>query len=272
MEIFFKKWSIESKYDYFDGIIKPILNISLNEYEELQLLIKEFNNSKTVFKDKFNKFVFSKDKLNFNASDLELIGIDIPFWIKGDNPLGKRVIIVAQEPKRNNDSFVKFNSNKKEQLIIWTPFSYQEKNSDPERSEKIYWSTIDEIASKSSMVYITDINKICYKKDSKISNEFDESLQEVFLSILLKEINTFVKPDIIIAFGKQALYGLCELDIVIKPIYFPHPSSINTHKNKFFLRKLGNNDYEQIVKKNQKEDVLLAFYKKLIEKYLLTLK
>ena len=259
-KIFFKNWTNSTNERYFDEVIKSLLNIQLKEYEKLQYLIIENLVNKDLTFDNLKEFVFSKSVLNITKSaDFELTGIDIPIWLKGNCKTGNRVIIVAQDPKRNEKSFKKFSADIKEQLIVWTPFSYQEKNN----SVNVYWKIIDEIVSKSSMVYITDLNKIWYnnkKIDKSISNE----LFNLYFEILQKEINEFVKPDIIIAFGKKALCALCELDINVKPIYFPHPSKNNTHKESYFQKKIGKDVYD-IIKKN--EDSLFSLYQKLIENY-----
>jgi len=221
--------SVVSSENYFMDIIFPILSIQKIELENIQKLMNfQFNSGNNLAPEQLKQFVINKkflatdffQKNQVDLTDLQLTGLDLPIYFNGLLPQGKRIMIVAQDPLRNEEGFIKMNANISHEMIIWTPFSYQEKNND----NYLYWNIIGYISEKSSQVYITDLNKIWFKPNKNNLTIRKDLKANLYLNILEKEVNNYFKPDIIFAFGKKAFNELKFLKTEARVYYILHPS------------------------------------------------
>ena len=195
---------------FFDDLITILNNqlITLNHNELKSLYVKwssEFYDDLRVLSD-----IISKDSIKDNQnvpSHSFLNGIDLPTWF-GDFK-NKKVMFLGIDPMRNNKDFEKLDADKKNDVIIGTPYAFHLKGFRENRTSS-YWNVIKEV-SKSNFVYVTDIYKtFFYTGYAKKMRSYDfwnmpenKLINQNHRSLLVEEIN-FIEPDIIVTFGALA--------------------------------------------------------------------
>lgn len=195
---------------------------------------KSYNNSVEV---KGKVVAVEKNELTLNNwgktyDDTYWMGIDLPTLfspggIKCDSGFAKTIMIVAEDALRDqNDDFLR---PYKSQIIISTPFGLH--LPDPKFKQSFYHKLIECAIGKQYAVYATDIKKL-WIKGNKRKEELDSSL---FSKCLMAEIE-FIKPSLIIGFGKFAEGAIEKIkadmkdagkEVNWKDKSFLHPSGAN---------------------------------------------
>ena len=264
-----------SKEDFCSGVLyKDIAKILsknlLSEQIDLESIYEKMihqYNDEIIIRDNFsniniNDFIGYGSLLS-NKKKLENIGIDLPIYFGNMLDSKKRVMIVAMDPKRNNQKDTK--------ISVGTVFALNSKK-DRETNRNDYWKFIKPLLSN-HFVYLTDVFKLYYetytnvngKQVKLVSNKDSEFVfknSEPFernKKILEEEIN-IIAPEIIISLGKESENALKliqgieskELELThnnVRYIFMPHISrtvtqSITTIANLFItLGKLKENNH-----------------------------
>ena len=161
-------------------------------------------------------------------------GHDLPVWL-GD-PCGAdiKIMVISQDPRRNDSEMhtagITSNSGG---IALSTPFGL---HSIKWRSDKnkglvhyIFTEMIQDYTKfgKSLSVYYTDMYKLRWVdslSNSKNTPNFDIANKDLYLQILMKEINLF-NPSMVLLLGKEAynIFASLQTDKCYKEV--PHPSS-----------------------------------------------
>ena len=183
--------------------------------------------------------------LTMRKEKIGAIGLDLPTWFNlKDND--KRIIIVAQDPLRNNKWYSDIDIPKKDEnvkpgckedyicidALVSSPFglhgkSWRGKKNGGGRMALL----VEKLIEHSYGVYLTDCRKY-FVYDASESAKYSKGKKDIYKTILYKEID-IVNPKIIVGMGNQA-YNYCrELlgdDHRLK--YVPHFSGAATWKAK----------------------------------------
>mgnify|MGYP001163444699 FL=1 len=183
----------------FHTIFSDLLSTSFDDwFKAISYFKSEFVTAPMT--EKFEYFSKSELKIS-NAEHFYLTGFDMPCWVSDVNPV-KRIMILASEPLRNENSWSK-NHDRYKNISINTPFSYHRSKIEPDRLENFrYWILINWMASQlNATVYMTDIRKFWFAGWEHY-NEFNNS--EIHINVFKKELD-FINPDLIIIFGSRPL-------------------------------------------------------------------
>jgi hypothetical protein len=148
-----------------------------------------------------------------------LTGIDLPVIASSGKQTSRKLMVVGSEPLRNWNHFSKYDLSPYDHVAISTPYSLHLNDA----SQTVYYKIIEHLA-QTHQIYLTDLRKIWFAGFERHKLFVESNLHTCFL---LDEIN-LIKPDFIIAFGKNVFDTLSQLiaknDINIKVYYFIHPS------------------------------------------------
>ncbi|WP_067145438.1 uracil-DNA glycosylase family protein [Pseudotamlana agarivorans] len=176
-----------------------VINLSDKDFEGLYN--RWFNNNPSIKYD-FKKDLISKKQGVPNGA--YLLGVDLPYWFGDLNASNKKIMVIGIDPLRAESAFNKINANKKDDVLISTPYAlHSEGNRNEEKNA--YWAFINELKSK-HFVYLTDIYKTFFyinepkRKRSYVYNSNKDNVKDVLRQTLYSEIE-FIKPDVIITFG-----------------------------------------------------------------------
>ena len=182
-------------YSIFDGL----LSLDKRKWDEVTFGFKnEFENTQ---KSSYLSFPKSNLKLD-NSEHYYLTGMDIPCWVSNEVRTDNRILVLASEPLRSEDSWYE-NVDKYNEISLNTPFSYHtSKISDDKKERFRYWDLIDFLVKeKKSTVYLTDIRKFWFAgwEHHSVYQKTD-----IHLDVFDKELELF-NPDWIIIFGSKPL-------------------------------------------------------------------
>jgi hypothetical protein len=156
--------------------------------------------------DLVNDFSFLK---NLNARS---IGIDFPIKLsKGKNrPV---LMICAMDPLRADNKL----KSPEENISDWVPFSIiknpKKENKYSEKENLHFFHTLLEKYD----LYLTDIYKVFYREETKISNKISNYTNlQIHRNILESEVN-IIKPTAILTLGNGARDAICELYKIYSP-------------------------------------------------------
>ena len=180
---------IDAVYNWFFGYYK-------NQFNGNEKLL-DFSLYKNELSDQFKEI---------KQKDTRTIGIDFPILLsKGKNrPI---LMVCAMDPLREESDDI----SKIDEIGYWVPFSIinnpvgQTKHS--EKENLAFFHTLLDTYD----LYVTDIFKLFYRKDNRISNTIvDFRSLPVHRTILDAEIQ-IVKPSVILTLGNNARDAMCEL-------------------------------------------------------------
>lgn len=140
------------------------------------------------------------------------IGIDFPVLIsKGENrPV---MIVCAMDPLRNDTA----DKQPSDEIGYWVPFSIinnpveQTKHSEKENLS-FFHTLLDNYD-----LYVTDIFKLFYRKENRVSNTISEFRGLTAHHTILNMEIQIVKPSVILTLGNNARDAMCELLNMPKP-------------------------------------------------------
>lgn len=167
------------------------------------------------------------------------IGLDLPTWfnLKGND---KRVMLIAQDPLRNNWWYSDADPTKGEAYIctdalLASPFglhgrSWRENKRGGGRIKLL----VEKLIVHGYGVYLTDCRKY-FVYDHKESAAYTAKKRELYKRVLEKEIE-IIRPTLILAMGNEA-YAYCKelLGDQAKLKYLPHFSGAATWKAKAYF-------------------------------------
>lgn len=148
-------------------------------------------------------------------SDARLCGIDLPVWLGELSEVGKRIMMVSQDPLRDENVFVNVaKASPEDSAIIGTPFAahlnFKTKNTQTGKTGKF----LNKLIENGNFLYLTDLYKTFYRCNNHTSvnvriREKHES-KSPHVALLEQEIY-LVKPDLIICLGQKSFGALSHL-------------------------------------------------------------
>lgn len=168
-------------------ITKNLLDLNKAEVDEIYTKI---NNGETpeLITDNLKGFYKRWAKIGVDYQ------IDLPFFLRADKKKDT-VMIVAMDA-------LSVKTEDRNRLILSVPFYLQsDKGKNTKRNQ--YWDIIKPL-NENYNIYLTDIYKLFFRESNNVSNKNKKYTQdEIHASILHEEI-LYIKPKLIIAFGKPA--------------------------------------------------------------------
>ena len=194
----------------------------LNDYFAFQYQLGGTSERNDIVLD---KSILSSSFDIIKNSPVRTIGIDFPVLLsKGENrPV---MMVCAMDPLRN-DIGDKQPSN---EIGFWVPFSIiNNPSGQTKHSEKENLAFFHTLLNTYDL-YVTDIFKLFYRKENKLSNTISEfKALSVHRSILDSEIK-IIKPSVILTLGNNARDAICEIFKLPQPKWSDEIYKTN-HKN-----------------------------------------
>lgn len=168
--------------------------------------------------DKIN-FVFNDKYISSSQNtpkNVQVKGIDLPFWFGDYENANKKIVILGIDPLRSEQSFDRQHINIIENnlrladfqndVTIGTPYALHEKTT-RENACIGYWTLVEELTKKNNFVYCTDIYKTYYFDYKENTRSYSDKkfiqYKQKHQEILNEELS-IINPDLIIVFGKIA--------------------------------------------------------------------
>jgi hypothetical protein len=198
---------INNEVIFFENLIDLISNDVISDKTKVNEFYaswkRNFENTKKPYlTDVVNKSSVSNSQ--FLPQKCTTVGIDLPTWF--GNFESKRVFFLGIDPMRKASEFTKNDiADIENEVIVGTPYAFHH-SSFRENRTKSYWEIIDNLKSN-YFIYVTDIFKSFFYTNEKIrsynyymnNNEVNAKISH--RNILMQEINSLIKPDLIITFG-----------------------------------------------------------------------
>ena len=207
-----------------------------------------------------------------------MAGLDTPVWLDFDgidwkkekikpNPKNsnERIMVISQDPRRDQDEMGYPTHSKC--IALSTPFGWHDfdwrnglnkdrkngLNNDRKNGLNNLIPQIfkEVLGNKKVSLYFTDVYKLRGMEPANI----DKSNIAIYKDILEQEIKLF-KPDLIVAAGQEASKVLLKMNILVKILHIPHPTSMHTQTSReiftknielFFHKKYTNNTNQNFV-------------------------
>lgn len=180
------------------------------------------------------------------------IGLDLPTWFNlNDN--NKRIMIIAQDPLRNNKWYSDIDIPKKDRekkpgrkedyicvdALVSSPFGLHGRGwRENKRGGGRMALLVEKLIEHGYGVYLSDCRKY-FVYDASESAEYSKGKKDIYKAVLHKEID-IVNPKSIVALGNQA-YSYCHelIGDDARLLYVPHFSGAATWKAKDFFNIPG---------------------------------
>lgn len=181
-----------------------------------------------------------------------VIGVDIPSILEKNNSVlnKKTIAIVGQDPLRKSDKRV-------EEIGIATPYALHLKNCREKlRNTKLYFDLVKVLLDEGYRVYLTDIFKI-WVSEANSDHGIPLSKQDHarFIQVLRTELEIF-EPLAVITWGNVASSKVKSINLDIKHLEFPHPSSA------------ANGTWRELMSKPVTRENRLNFWQEKVRSYL----
>jgi hypothetical protein len=198
---------INNEVSFFEALIDLMAKDVIADRSKVKGLYKDWqanfdSSEKPYLTDVVSKSFVSKSQ--FLPEDCSTVGIDLPTWF--GNFEKKRVFFLGIDPMRKASEFIKNGvADIENEVIVGTPYAFHHSSFRTKRT-KAYWDIIDNLKSN-HFVYVTDIFKsFFYTHDDVRSYNYYMSsstleARESHRKILMHEINSLIKPDLIVTFG-----------------------------------------------------------------------
>ena len=222
----FKKRIIDVLYKYFFKQKAGLETI----YDEMKKEINADSNLKIklypVGGESLNKLALQHIQTNNSI----YAGHDLPVWLNDPQSSDIRIMVISQDPRRNEKEMKENNMPTSNVISISTPFGLHFKNWRSHKSKGLVHYLFDDMknmfCNKKLGIYYTDI----YKFRGVDSEDLDTSNLNVYINVLSCEIQLF-KPDVILLMGKEAQDAWKTINPAIndtsktKFIETPHPNA-----------------------------------------------
>ena len=157
-------------------------------------------------------------------------GHDLPVWLNNPESADIRIMVISQDPRRNDKEMKENEMPTSNVISISTPFGLHFKNWRSHKSKGLVHYLFDDMkktfCGKKLSIYFTDI----YKFRGVDSKDLDTSNLDVYKKVLSCEIQLF-KPDVILLMGKEAQNAWKTINPAIidatktKILDTPHPTN-----------------------------------------------
>ena len=140
--------------------------------------------------------------------DNENVGHDLPVWLyNGDKCPSSKVMIIAQDPKRNEgqDNSI-YNQAQRRGIILSSPWALCSRDFRESGRNKWIVSLVETLLEGGRMVYLTDNNKFYARELNYVRRNFKE-LYNAFRDLVREEIRR-ERPEFIISIGDDAIKTL----------------------------------------------------------------
>lgn len=168
-----------------------------------------------------NIFIPSNESSQKFYDDALVIGVDIPsiFELANGVKNKKTVAIIGQDPLRKSETRV-------EEISIGTPYALHLKNCREKLpNTRLYFDLIKVLLESGYRVYLTDVFKVWVSSSNGQSGiPLSQKDCNRFINLLKDELEIF-DPIAVITWGRIASNTVAGLDLKIKHLEFPHPSS-----------------------------------------------
>jgi len=208
---------INSEVKFYEDLIDLMSSEVLRDKSKIDELYSEWNmnfetTKKPYLADVVKKSIISKSQ--FLPQKCTTVGIDLPTWF--GNFENKRVFFLGIDPMRKASEFTKNGlADIENEVIIGTPYAFHNSNFRTNRT-KSYWEIIDNLKSD-YFIYVTDIFKSFFYTDDNMRsyNYYMSSKREdakiSHRNILMREIDSLIKPDLIVTFGSLSFKLLMDI-------------------------------------------------------------
>ena len=242
-------------------IAENILNYSVNELKDIYKIFDEGETKSIVASKTKNIFFnFLKDEGVSNKQ------FDLPYYLNFNKD--KTIMIIGMDAKASHDH---------NEVVLSTPY-YLQSIKGRETNENDYWKII-KILSNTYNIYLTDVYKAYFEKESILSNKIPLYKKNILHAEILKKEILEVNPQAILCWGRESrdlvskIVNVRPLDVItrdsnypyeckgefsnIKLVATPHPSK-GTYKSawlSFYDANLQGIEYS----KNNKPEILANF-------------
>jgi hypothetical protein len=199
-------------------------------YDEMKKEINADSNLKIKLYPVGGESLKKLDPQHIQRNNSIYAGHDLPVWLNDPESADIRIMVISQDPRRNEKEMKENNMPTSNVISISTPFGLHFKNWRSHKSKGLVHYLFDDMknmfCNKKLGIYYTDI----YKFRGVDSEDLDTSNLNVYINVLSCEIQLF-KPDVILLMGKEAQDAWKTINPAIndtsktKFIETPHPNA-----------------------------------------------
>ncbi|MDI1315763.1 uracil-DNA glycosylase family protein [Flavobacterium sp.] len=184
-----------------DAITALLINNIIN-FKEKEELLKYYELLENYTSDEDHQKKWHTEKINLKDIFLNLhvvqksknAGIDLPVLLQ-NNSATKTIMVCGMDPRSDQAEDTK--------VVFWAPFSIIKKPEQYIKSDKSNLAFFD-VLTKSYNLYVTDIYKLFFRYNGKVSNTIREYTElKVHAEVLLEEIK-IIKPEFIVTLGNAS--------------------------------------------------------------------